>query len=68
MVAQLGAEGALDQRLLEPTRGGFYIRRRERALPDDLVENVSRDRRLAPGSLPDLPDLPVSLKESPRSP
>src|SRR5688572_24659668 len=45
MVTQLGAEGALDQRLLEPARGGLDIRRRERTVPDDLVENVCRDRR-----------------------
>jgi hypothetical protein len=45
MVAQLGAEGALDQRLLKSTRRGFDVGCRERAVADNLVEDFSGDRR-----------------------
>jgi hypothetical protein len=45
MVAQFGAEGALDQGLLASARNTLDLRRRQRAVPDDLVENVSRDWR-----------------------
>jgi len=45
MVRQLGAQRPLDQRFLEPTRRGFDVGRRERAIADNLIEDFSRDRR-----------------------
>jgi len=44
-VRKLGAQRPLDQRFLEPTRRGFDVGRRERAIADNLVEDFSSERR-----------------------
>ena len=45
MVRQLAAQRALDDGFLEATHGGLELLRGERPLPDELVENLGRDRR-----------------------
>jgi hypothetical protein len=39
MVAQLGAQGPLDDRLLEPADGGVELLGRQWPLADELIEN-----------------------------
>src|SRR5947209_10700930 len=45
MVRQLAAERAFDDRFLEPTDRGIELLGRDRALPDELIENFGGNRR-----------------------
>jgi hypothetical protein len=43
MVTQLGAQGPLDDRLLEPTDGGVELLGRQRPLSNELIENLGKE-------------------------
>jgi hypothetical protein len=45
VVRQLAAEGPLDEGFLEASNGDVELLRRDRTLPDELVENLRRNGR-----------------------